>query len=166
MPSDKIRQDLLLVPAADDHGREALPVQRVLQVVPHATVDGDVQSPGGLDRYYSVERQPGRRDHGPSRFYQQLDPRAEVTMHGRHEPLQVVIDVRGDFSRLVANAEPAAQVVDLEFAEACQRGNLGLELLQVQDLRADVRVQTAHVDHGNVAHPGQRGRHLLDWHTE
>ena len=45
----------------------------------------------------------------------------------------------------VARAEPAAEVVDLELAERGDRGDGVRERLDVEDLRADVHVQAAHV---------------------
>ena len=89
-----------------------------------------------------------------------------MVVRGCGQPVQVAVDLRGDVARLVSDAQAAAEVVDVELAECGQRGDLRLELLKVEDLRADVGVQAAHLDHRRRAHPVQGFRHLLDRHTE
>ena len=82
------------------------------------------------------------------------------------QDIQVLVDGRGDVAGLVPDPEAAAKVVDLELAQRRERRHLGLELLQVYDLRADVGMQAAHLDHRRGLHPGQRLRHVLDRDAE
>jgi len=78
-----------------------------------------------------------------------------------HEPGEVLVDSGSHVAGLVPHPEAAAEVVDVEGAERRQGSHLGLELLQVQDLRPDVGVHPAHLDHRRGVHPGQRLGHLL-----
>ena len=91
---------------------------------------------------------------------------AEVVMSRGDEPVQVVVDIRRHVAGLVPHAEAAAEVIDLEFAQRGERRDLRLELVELEDLRSDVRVQTAHVDHRRGPHPGDGLRHLLHRHAE
>ena len=154
------------VPAPDHERREALAVQRVLEVVAHAAVDGHVQQAGLLHGQHPVQRDADRRHHRPAWLDDQLDLGAEVTVGRVDEHVQVLLDGRRDVAGLVPDTEAAAKVVHLELTQRRQRSHLGLELLQVDDLRPDVGVQAAHPDHRRGLHPGQGLRHVLDRHAE
>ncbi len=78
----------------------------------------------------------------------------------------VLVDARRRVLRHVAHAQAAAEVVDGELAQRGQRRDLGLELVEVEDLRADVGVQALQVDQRVVPHALDGGRHLVHGHAE
>ena len=66
----------------------------------------------------------------------------------------------------VADAQSAAKVVDVEALEPRQRGDRLLELLDVEDLRADVGVKAAQVEHRLAADPLDRVGDLVTGDAE
>src|SRR5262249_52968222 len=106
------------------------------------------------------------RNNGPTRLYEQLDVRAEVTMRGRNQPAEVGVDVRRLVTRFVRDSQPAPEVVDPEFAERGQCGDFRLELFQLKDLRSNVHVQSAQVYQRRRAHSGDGRRGLLNRNAE
>jgi hypothetical protein len=134
VPPDQVGGHGRPIPAAHHQRGEALPVQRVFQVVPHPAVDGDVRLAGPLDRHHVVERDPGRGHQRPAGLDDQIDVGAEVAVRGRHQPRGVVADARRGIGRHVTHPQAAAEVVHAEPLQPGQRGDLGLELVQGQDL--------------------------------
>jgi hypothetical protein len=104
MPAYQIGHDWLGLPAADHERSEPLPVQGVLQVVPHPAVDCNVQPARSLDRDHAVQRQPGPGDHRAAWFDEQLDVLAEVLMRRANQSLGVLVHGWRGVFRYVADA--------------------------------------------------------------
>src|SRR3954451_17739806 len=123
--------DLRLVPRAVEHRP---------QVVRHAAIDGDPRRDVALDRLNRVERDRRVRGQGAAGLVEDRLAVAEDVAHRVDLRGDVVLQRRHDLVG-VGRAQPAAEVVDLEVAEAGDRLDRGAERVELEQLRPDVHVQ-------------------------
>jgi hypothetical protein len=79
--------------AVEDPRREALAVERVLEVVGHAAVDGHMRARAALDGDHAVERHAGAADDGAPGLDDQARARVEL-LQGADRRVGVVGDRR------------------------------------------------------------------------
>src|SRR5215213_9511001 len=152
--------DLVAAEAADDLGLVARVVEHGPQVVRHPAVH---RHPGAhslhaLDGAHAVNRHAGVAHERAARLAEHGHARRDVA----EQRLDVGLDGRRLVARRVGDAEAAAEVEERPVAEARQHLRDRLEPLELEDLRADVRVQAANLEPRRAAalhrplHVGER----------
>src|SRR5829696_5917497 len=139
---------------APDHlGLVAGAVEHGAQVVGHPTVGGHPAPGAVLDRLDLVEGHAGVGHERPAGLDEQPLAPAQLGVGGRGERPDVLRHRRRVLVLAVGHAEAASQVVGREVSQRGQRGDGAAQRVEVEDLKAELRVALSRGD-GRVGGAG------------